>query len=617
MKANPAQERAIKEVYGQNIIIACPGSGKTTTLLRRISHMVSDEGIQPEEILMITFTKAAAAEMKERYEQQHQKGSAICFCTIHSLCSSLLKEFRGFDAANVLEDNFQILYDIISLDTRSESYNLQQFVKDAAMDISVFKNDMDAGDAYSPKCTNDKDFFFDIYNKYEAQKKNTGMYDYDDLLIQAYEMLRSDADCLGKCREKYGFIHVDEYQDTNFLQRDIIYLLAGQNGNITVVGDDDQSIYGFRGAKPEVMKDFLVHYPCALAIYMSTNYRSDKSIIEAASNLVQYNKKRFPKDIQAFSENEGKISVQMPATRYEMCIHAAADILKLMNSGCRCNDIAVLFRTNQQAEQMASVCLKYDIPFYGNDEIPNRYKDDMFYDICAFWHMACGKKDARSQESFVRSMTHTGRFFVDAYAFELSHKDSMNQMLKKVSAHNDADLHEIKKNLKLRHGFLMTLRFLKPCDALDVIYLQGGYEKYLKDYAVSKNISFEVLKARWDSYKDDIERMHITSFEEWISYAEKLSLKLADMQKNREGVCLSTMHKSKGLEWDNVLILNCMEGSAPFAKAVKQAEIEEERRLFYVAMTRSRHNLKLYGYRASKQNIKAKPSRFLSEAGII
>lgn len=618
MKANAAQEQVINEIYGQSIVIACPGSGKTTTLLRRINHMIKDEGINPNEILMITFTKAAAKEMKERYDSQYEMNSGVTFCTIHSLCTALLRKFDGFDTNNLLASNYSIIMDIIKNDNRSRDINdLDVFVRDVSTDITVMRSGNLTVNEFIPNCCSNKKFFDDIYKAYVDEKKYRGLVDFDDLLERAYELMMSERDCLDFLRDKYAFIHVDEYQDTNFLQRDIIYAIAGLNGNITVVGDDDQSIYAFRGAKPEVMQDFLRHYPDAREIHMSTNYRSDKKIIESASNLITHNLVRFTKDIKASSKEDGDVTLKCCSSKKETVMTVASDIMKLLNNGVDASSIAILYRTNSQATPIADALMQLDIPFYSNEDIPDRYQDDMFRDILAYYKMSKKNSTVGMQDAFIRTITKPQRYFHNYTS--MRYDDSMVIMKKKAYDSNLVDWknRNTAENIEKYHKLLAFLKFLKPEQFLDALYLQGGYQEYLKHYANFRNLQFEDLEDKWNGYKEDIKKRQISSFDEWEKYGANFTRMLQKRQSERKGVCISTMHKSKGLEWDYVFIIDCVEETCPFVKATLPFEIEEERRLFYVAMTRAKHDLRLFYHRPSKRGKKVKPSRFLKESGLL
>lgn len=618
MKANAAQERVINEIDGQMIVIACPGSGKTTTLLRRINHMIQDEGINPEEILMITFTKAAADEMKERFQEKYDKNAPVTFCTIHSLCMAVLKKFAGFNLECIMANSYPVIMKIIKDDVRHMKIDdLDAFTKDVLSDISMVKNNMEDLNEYQPKCCSDKAFFLDIFNAYEKEKESRGVIDYDDMLVKAYNLMMSERDCLDYLRDKYGYIHVDEYQDTNFVQRDIVYAIAGVNGNVVVVGDDDQSIYAFRGAKPEVMQDFQKHYKNAKAVYMSTNYRSDKKIIQAASHLVSNNHIRFDKDIVSSSSEDGNVSIKRMSGKNESYVQMCIQINQMVSNGVNPNDIAVLYRINSQSGDIAGLLMQYKIPFYSNEPIHNRYEDEMFKDIIAYYKMSQG---TGNQSDFIRTITKPNRFFVNGS--KMSHSDSKEKM-QQISMKASCESWKIKnsvENIDKYHKLLFCLKFMNPAQFLPMMFTQGKYCEYLKFYADYRNISFDDLKTKWESYENDIKRNDIKTFDEWIKYAERFTAMIRNKQNSKEGVCLSTMHKSKGLEWDNVFIVDCMEGSIPYYKAESVSEMEEERRLFYVAMTRAKHNLNLYCYKSGTNSKNSsslkKESRFLAECQI-
>lgn len=623
LKNNPAQEEAINSLYGQFVIIACPGSGKTTTILRRIHHILENGEVEkPSEIVMLTFTKAAADEMKERYVSMYGSNPGVVFCTIHSFCVALLKKFKGLNPDNIISNNYNMLLEIILNSNQVDKISdVKTFVKAVQMDITVVKNNNLDVNEYEPKCCEDKEYFLSIFNAYETHKDDFGWYDFDDILIMAYDLLKTDEEVYEFARRQYGYIHVDEYQDTNPIQRDIIYEIAGQNGFLTVVGDDDQSIYAFRGARPEIMQDFSKHYTTAKTIYMSTNYRSDKKIIDVASKLIKKNSVRFDKDIMASSEEEGSVSVKSAGTKKDELLLIAGDILSLHNkSKVEYDDIAVLYRNNAQAEALANVLWQLNIPFYSNeDDITNRYNHPIFYDMLSYNVMA-HKENYSPEEcakAFYNTIRHPNRFYGNGN--DLKYTDSIEEMKKKVynpnleSWKNENSM----DNVESYHRLIKSLKFLPLARVLDTIYTVGGYREYLQYMAEYNNVPFEELEEKWQMYKNDIERNNIKTFEEWENYGKKVTYMLETTKIEKKGVCLSTMHKSKGCEWDNVLIMDCVEKVCPFYKATLTSEIEEERRLFYVAMTRAKHTLNMYYYKPSRQKPGVKPSRFLSEAGLL
>lgn len=396
MIANKAQEKVIETIDGQLIVIACPGSGKTTTLVRRIHHMVADCEIDSSHILMITFTNAAAKEMKERYQKMYGQDE-VTFCTIHSLCLAILKKFCGLTNDNILSDAQEFFFQ--ALRGNKQINDKTEFIKLLVTDISVVKNNSLDLTEYRPQCCEDQKLFQQMFEQYEEYKTRYQLIDFDDMLLKAYQCMQENQECLAWLREKYQYIQVDEYQDTNFLQRDLIYLLAGEQGNLAVVGDDDQSIYGFRGARPEVMLRFQDFYPDVKFVRMNTNYRSYSGIIKAADQLIKNNTSRFEKEFQAFHEEEGTVSQYVSKDRPEEILKIAAMIQELIQAGEDPSEIAVLYRTNQQAELVADTMMSMKIPFVSTEKIPSRYQHWMFEDIKSYRKLA--EEEGWTRQDFV------------------------------------------------------------------------------------------------------------------------------------------------------------------------------------------------------------------------
>lgn len=609
MEKNSAQEQIIHQIEGQMIVIACPGSGKTTTLLRRIHYMIDDEGIDGNHILMITFTKAAATEMKKRYTSMYGK-SDVTFCTIHALCFAMLRKYRGLTQDNILSDSFELIFQIIM---RNRSINdKQKFVQDCLNDISNVKNNAVERNGFQPRCTEDCDLFWSIYEQYEGKKHDASLLDFDDILLQAYELLRTDEAVLSWMREKYQYIHVDEYQDTNFIQRDFVYILAGTEGNLVVVGDDDQSIYAFRGAKPEIMLNFHHDYPNATPIYMTTNYRSDTSVIAHASKLIKKNKSRFAKEIIGHSQETGLV-VPVPALDQKSEIRMVSQkIQDLIKRGEDPNDITVLYRTNAQATYIRDELRAANVEFYSTEAIPSIYSHWIFQDIMAYYHMAFSEA---SYFEFNRTITHPNRYFYGLKKEDVEDGNvSVQQLYSKMA---DEKSEQWKKN-KLQENlgdYLTVLKMFRVYDperAMKALYRFGGYEKYMDDYAAYRNINSSELSRVWNTILDDIQSHKFKKFSQLEQFAMKKKMEAQNDKKRNRGVCLSTMHKAKGLEWKYVFIIDCVDGSTPYHKDGEFVDIEEERRLFYVAMTRAKHGLYLYSYQRDGDE-RVTPSQFLSE----
>lgn len=607
MYKNESQEKIIHEINGQMLVIACPGSGKTTTILRRIRHMV-EEGINEEKILMITFTKAAADEMKERYKRSYGEATKVTFCTIHSLCLAILCKFTGYTKGSVVSNPSELLYEIL-INERSIN-DKKKFVQDALMDISVIKNSGKTLSEYQPKCCEDKNVFLKLYHAYEDRKKELGQVDFDDILLLTLELLQNDKRVLSWIRQKYEYIHVDEYQDVNLVQRDIIYLMAGENGNLAVVGDDDQSIYAFRGASPEIMLNFPKDYPSCKQIYMTTNYRSDRNIVEHAKQLIGNNTERFPKEFLCQNDRIGKVDIKNYKNKRDQIMRLGAAIQTMIRSGADANQIAVLYRTNAEADSVVSVLQDLKIPFYSNDRLESRYCYWIFQDILSYHKTAIHKA---SKLDIQRTILHPNRYFqgidISAYGYD---PKRIYMRLRDPNAEEWKN-RKLKERINEYNALLWVLASSSPIKTMQHMKDLGNYGEYMKSYAKYRNEDVADYDGLWDQYIADIEKHKITTFEEWERYIKKYERMLKEIQAKREGVCLSTMHKSKGLEWEHVFIIDCVEGTTPYFREGEKPNMEDERRLFYVAMTRAKHSLSLYTYKDASKNVV--PSRFLKEIG--
>lgn len=601
MIANKAQEKVIKTIEGQLIVIACPGSGKTTTLVRRIHHMVEDCGIDSSHILMITFTNAAAKEMKERYEKMYGQDE-VTFCTIHSLCLAILKKFCGITNANILSNPQDFFYQVLKENKRINDKT--EFIKLLITDISVVKNNGLSLTKYEPQCCNDKKLFQQMYEQYENYKEQYHLIDFDDMLLKAYQCMQENSECLTWLREKYQYIQVDEFQDTNFLQRDLIFLLAGEYGNLAVVGDDDQSIYGFRGARPEVMLRFQDFYPNVAFVRMNTNYRSCSGIIEAADQLIQSNTSRFEKEFKAFHEEKGTVRRYVSKNRAEEVLRVATIIQELIQNGEEPSEIAILYRTNQQAELVADTLMNLKIPFVSTEKIPSRYQHWMFEDIKSYRRLA--ENCNWTQQDLFRVLNHPCRYLYD-YKYIQAGLD-MKKMRQIAYQLNSAQWKRKNATESVTEFFyaLSQMQGKNPVDFLKNMKQHADYIKYLREYAKFRNADDSEFTNIWKKYEEDAKKYN--DWNEWNNYIIQYNHATVAAKEKKEGVRLSTMHGAKGLEWKHVFIIDCIDGMCPYTKATSDSEVEEERRLFYVAMTRAKEHLYFCSYRENNgKTVKQSP----------
>lgn len=599
MLENKAQEEAIHTVNKQVLVIACPGSGKTTTLLRRIHYMVTEAGISATQILMITFTKAAADEMNKRYVSMYGDNPGVTFATIHSLCFSIVKKY-GKKNVSVLSDieiynyfNYRVKY----LDQINDKDN---FVADVILDISVMKNNMISLSDYEPACTDNKELFASLYTGYEKYKEKESKVDFDDMLVMAKDILDNEPEVLLYLKNRYSYIQVDEYQDTNYIQRDIIYKLAGKEGNLAVVGDDDQSIYMFRGARPEIMLNFSKDYPECKVIHMSTNYRSLKEIIKTADHVVKHNSQRFAKDFYGAREEKGKVFFRNYLNNTSQLGGVLHKVRELLEQGVKPEQIAILYRTNKESMPFAEYFMREKIPFQCNERLKSKYHHWIFQDIQAYWKLSRGKKD---KISFQRILNHPNRYF---YGKAFHSVDPNLSSLKQAVWEQKGGVHwQLQKGLEnaetLFQHFKILNTFSKPEVFMNYLYKATGYNDYLKEYAKLRKLDVKELTVVWNNLLDEAKLYG--SWDAWGRYIVAYNRQLQQANKSKDGITLSTMHRAKGLEWDYVFIINCVDGTIPHSNAMTPEEIEEERRLFYVAMTRAKDFLYLSAYKEDGKDI--------------
>lgn len=599
MLENKAQEEAIHTVNKQVLVIACPGSGKTTTLLRRIHYMVTEAGISAAQILMITFTKAAADEMNKRYVSMYGDNPGVTFATIHSLCFSIVKKY-GKKNVSVLSDieiynyfNYRVKY----LDQINDKDN---FVADVILDISVMKNNMISLSDYEPACTDNKELFASLYTGYEKYKEKESKVDFDDMLVMAKDILDNEPEVLLYLKNRYSYIQVDEYQDTNYIQRDIIYKLAGKEGNLAVVGDDDQSIYMFRGARPEIMLNFSKDYPECKVIHMNTNYRSLKEIIKTADHVVKHNSQRFAKDFYGAREEKGKVFFRNYLNNTSQLGGVLHKVRELLEQGVKPEQIAILYRTNKESMPFAEYFMREKIPFQCNERLKSKYHHWIFQDIQAYWKLSRGKKD---KISFQRILNHPNRYF---YGKAFHSVDPNLSSLKQAVWEQKGGVHwQLQKGLEnaetLFQHFKILNTFSKPEVFMNYLYKATGYNDYLKEYAKLRKLDVKELTVVWNNLLDEAKLYG--SWDAWGRYIVAYNRQLQQANKSKDGITLSTMHRAKGLEWDYVFIINCVDGTIPHSNAMTPEEIEEERRLFYVAMTRAKDFLYLSAYKEDGKDI--------------
>ena len=603
------QQKAVTHRDGPMLVLAGPGSGKTMVLTRRVQYLTEYYHIPPGEILVITFTKAAAREMKERYLRLTGSAhTAVSFGTFHAVFFQILKLAYGYGAEHILreEEKYQFLREVV-YKQKLEPDDEAELIGSIASEISKVKNDRVKLQEYKATSCNTKSFIA-IFNEYDNRLRRSNKIDFDDMLVYCYELLKERKDILGAWQRKFRYILVDEFQDINQLQYDIVRLLAAPEDNLFIVGDDDQSIYRFRGARPEIMLHFEQDYPAAKRVLLDVNYRCSRLIVEGACRVIENNKQRFSKKIRA-NNQEGPPILHHRFRDQEAEYECVIDKIKTYREkGGAYRDIAVLFRTNTQPRKLVEELISEGIPFRMRDALPNLYDHWIVRDIFAYLHMAQDMKQGMVKRSdFLQVMNRPKRYlgrecleseFISWEAL-LAWYDDKPWVCERIE--------KLEKDLKL-------CSHLSPTGALHYIRNIIGYEEYLKEYADYKGRKPEDLFGILDELKELSSGFKtLAEWEAHIAVIRAELLKQArEREQNTDGVVLSTMHSSKGLEYRIVFIIDANEGITPHRRVLFEEDMEEERRLFYVAMTRAKELLyifsvqKLYGK-------KAEQSRFVEE----
>lgn len=605
MNLNEAQLRAVTHQEGPCIVLAGPGSGKTLTITKRIDCLIQKQKVNPAEILVITFTKAASKEMRERFlKLHHTQRSPVTFGTFHGVYYGILKWAYRLTADNIFseEQKYQLLKQIIGrLDVDVDDE--KDFLQEAAGEISHIKNHQISLEVYEAKCCSDT-VFRDIYVQYETERKRLKKIDFDDMLVLVYELFQKRPDILKLWQRKFKYILIDEFQDINQIQYDVIRMLAEPEQNLFVVGDDDQSIYRFRGAKPEIMLGFQKDYPKAEQIVLDVNYRSTKAIVAGAARVIRHNTQRYQKQIVTMNEQGETVHIQEVQNPIEESKYVVKGILEAQSRGIPFSEIAVLFRTNAEIRVILETLMEYNVPFQMKEHIPNLYEHFIGQNLITYMKMALGD---RSRKSFLEIMNRPNRYI----GRDCVEKGNVSfESLRSFYCDKDWMLDRIDQlDVDLR-----ILKKMTPYGAIQYIRKHIGYDEFLKEYAVFRKIKMEDL---YDILREIEERAKaFQTIEEWFEHVEEYSRELtkqaASQNENREAVMLMTMHGSKGLEFHTVFIVGANETITPYKKAETKEDMEEERRMFYVAMTRAKKKLVIC-YTKERNGKQMSQSRFVGE----
>ena len=607
MKLNQSQLQAVTSGEGPMMVLAGPGSGKTTVITLRVRYLIEKKGILPQNILVVTFTKAAADEMRQRFVSMMGRSLPVSFGTFHAIFFAVLKAAYHYTAANIIREDqkLSLIREIIA-DLPDPPDMGSDFVRELLEEIAAVKGKMISLDHYyATSCP--AGTFKDIYRAYTEQMTRNHLIDFEDMMVYTYELFRERPDILRRWQQKFQYILVDEFQDISALQYQLVRMLAAPQDNLFIVGDDDQSIYGFRGASPHFMLNFEKDYPKAARVTLADNYRCQKAIVDAACAVIAHNTHRFKKEIRAVRKEGRPVDIK--------AFNDPVKEVQAVVSGIRWyhdkyqvpySQMAVIYRTHTQSRLLIEKLMAYNLPFTVQDAMTNIYHHWIAQDIFAYLRLSEGS-DARAD--WLRVINRPNRY-VSRQVFDSPHVAT--DVL--LSHFTDRDW-MFERLEKLLTDLKIIGRLTSPYAAINYIRHGIGYEEFLEGYAAEHRLAAEDLISVLDELSESA-RPYKTR-EEWLAYIEDYSRKLREAPARRrasaeDAIALTTMHHAKGLEYRIVFIIDANEKVVPHPKALLDEDIEEERRMFYVAMTRARDILHIW-YLKERYGRDMAVSRFVEE----
>lgn len=602
MQFNEAQIQAIQHNKGPCMVIAGPGSGKTTVLTHRVRYLIDRCGVKPSDILVITFTKAAAEQMKFKFKGLSEgRSSAVTFGTFHAVFFTILKAAYNYSARCIITPQVQHEFVKDQIHRLELEYDDEKEAVDGVLsEISRVKGEAVNIDEYESRCIPPQSFRI-IYMAYDDMLVRKHLIDFDDMIVQCRELLMQREDYRRAWQNKYKYILIDEFQDINKAQFDVVRILADEYRNLFVVGDDDQSIYGFRGSAPQIMLDFNKYYSDAVRIDMCINYRSTGNIVFASRAVAEENEHRYYKDITTYNSQGDTVSVYEFNSLNDEKAFLVSEIRRLIDTGIAADDIAVLSRTNVIGNMYMSRLESDGIPCCDYSVVQDIYEHWISKDILTYIRIAL---DSRERIDFLRIINKPLRYISRSY---ITQPADINA-LKRGYEGNEQMSEQVEKLV----SDISLIRSMSPFAAVNYIRKGVGYDEYIRNYIYEHKADKEELYNVLDELAHRASQY--MSLSQWLEdIAEYIRQCDKDRQNNTaDGVHMLTMHGSKGLEYKIVLVMDVCEGIIPYNKAVLDSQIEEERRLFYVAMTRAKEKLYLL-YPKQRYNKDTTRSRFIEE----
>lgn len=617
----PSQKDAVEALHGPTCVISCPGSGKTTVTVIRLANLIVKGGVPPQQILALTFSKASAKDMNDRFRSLFPSlAHHVKFATIHSFAFHVIRHFEQIsgtryefiDTPNQPMHSKRQLLSSIYLE-KSERYLSDDEYETITGQISLLKNLMiepNQTKEIKKYVENEVELFIQIYKAYEQKKEANFFLDYDDLLTMAYHILTNHEELRTFYQHRYTHIQIDEAQDTSKIQYELIKLIAMPYNNLFLVGDDDQSIYAFRGAYPKQLLEFKQTFKEAQLIYLTDNFRSSQDIVKLSSTFISHNKDRYQKEIKTPNPSHVIPTLHHFQTEKEQMTY----LIEQLKTKENLNEVAILYRQNVSAITLIEILERHQLPFRLQEGRLSFFTHPIVKDIIAFFNLARHSQDAEAFKRIAKILYLSASVINQTLAqLESSYLDYLTRQVAFKTAFQRDKIRQFKLNLP-------KLNNLPPKRGIQFILDTLDYESYLtkrgfikddKDRIYTQGLAvIETLKSiagETETIDDLLNRLaHLCQISDQSS------------QQQRPAIHLLTFHASKGLEFDTIFLIDCMDGITPSSSALnhhllkEEEEFEEERRLFYVAMTRARYHLEIMSV-ANKHNMLFNRSIFVKD----
>ena len=610
MKFTSQQVDAIKHFEGPALILAVPGSGKTTVLLNRILNLIKNHNIDPSEIISITFSKSQGIDMEKRFLAQNPEfRGKITFKTIHAFCYEIVRNYMKLKniKKTLIEGNnefnrililkrvyYQKNYKKLSDEEINDFFSIYDYTKNKMYDFEGYlrKNHF----------ISNRSLMLKLYNLYNEIKIQNNFMDFNDLLILANEYISTDKKLLKALKNRYKFFQIDEGQDTSTLQFEIIRKIVFPENNVFIVADDDQSIYSFRGASPENLLNFKNIYPNSKIFFMDKNFRSTKNIIKISNKIIQGNKIRYEKSSKHTTEENSQIML----FKVKNSTIQARELVKRIFEINPNETIGVLYRNNISSLYVAEMLRNNDIDFFVKENKFDFYSNRILNDVK---NILLFSEDTTDLEVFKRIYFKLNAYIKKDFITKLEYKPYNQCVLESLLDLDELNDFYLNKFTSLRNDF-KRLKRMKMEDKIDCILYELGYGDYLDNFNDFSNLNYNLIFDLIKYLSKDLK-----TFDEFIEKLDNLKELLKNASSSKSNISISTIHSSKGLEYDNVFIIDLIDGEFPQKSILNSFDeklLEEERRLFYVAMTRARKRLFLYTIK-ERNNLPVEPSIFYNE----